>query len=40
VLNHAFFLKVLTQGHGGILGILHGFLEKRSEFLLSGNSLC
>ena len=27
VLNHAFFLKVLTQGHGGILGILHGFLE-------------
>jgi hypothetical protein len=31
VLNHAFFLKVLTEGHGGILGILHGFLEEIIE---------
>ena len=27
LLNHVFFLKVLTAGHDGALGILHNFLE-------------
>ena len=26
-LNHVLLLKVLTQGGGGVLGIIHGFLE-------------
>jgi len=26
-LNHVSFLRVLTQGHGGVLSILHRFLE-------------
>lgn len=31
VLNHVSFLKVLTEQQRGILGILHGFLEKIVE---------